>query len=92
MTAVINFIFNADQFIEATAAATGGVVATVALYPLEIIKNLMQSSTASGAPLKGFLETGQDIFKSGGWAALYRGCDASSFQSIVEKGKILTNC
>jgi hypothetical protein len=86
MSAILNFVFNADQFVEATAAASGGVVATVVLYPLEIVKNLMQSATASGGAPKGFMETTQEIFKSGGWAALYRGCDASSFQSVVEKG------
>lgn len=73
-------IFNVDQSVEALSAAAGGVVATILLYPLEIIKNLMNSTSAEEGS-KGFMQVVSEINKSGVVAAFYRGCTASSIQS-----------
>jgi hypothetical protein len=53
---------------------------------LEIVKNIMNSTTAEEGS-KGFFDTIREIHANGGAAAFYRGCTASSLQSVVEKGE-----
>ena len=80
-----------DSFAEAAAAGLGGVVSASALYPLEIIKNSMQSKVKGSS--KAFEEeaqvtvssTAEAIYKSDGAAGFFRGIHLSATGSCVEK-------
>ena len=70
-----------DDLANAISAAIGGVVSTFVLYPIEIVKNNLQTSTGDAS----FIETAQSISKTSGFSGFYAGIRGSCSSAALEK-------
>lgn len=78
-----------EELLQASSAAIGGVVATVCLFPIETVKTRLQSQDPSIEPVGGANDGAigalKNIYKEGGFAALFSGILPASIQSAIEK-------
>jgi hypothetical protein len=75
-----------EEFLQASSAAIGGVVATVCLFPIETVKTRLQSLEGGGVANDGATGVLKRIYQEGGVAALFSGILPASLQSAIEKG------
>jgi adenine nucleotide transporter 17 len=76
-----------ESLLQAASAATGGMAATVLLFPLETIKTRLQAerSRCAASHPPGTLETGSRIVAEGGVIALFSGVLPATIQAALEK-------
>ena len=71
---------------EAVSASSGGIAATVSLFPLDTIKTRMQARKASGSSDGGGVaDTVLGIMEDGGPMAFFAGVTPGAVQSAIEK-------
>ena len=75
-----------EAFVQAMSAGSGGVAATVSLFPLDTIKTRMQARKANAdANGGGVGETVVGIMEDGGPMAFFAGVRPGAVQSAIEK-------
>lgn len=66
-----------------TAGGIGGAAFWVAVYPMDVIKSRIQTQSAFAADrYRGVLDCGARLYRSGGWASLWRGFGPCFARSI----------
>lgn len=75
------------------SGANAGVGYTVILFPADSIKSTVQTAellSPKGTPVKGFLQTGLDMYRSKGLAGLYSGCGVTTVKSACSSALIFS--
>jgi hypothetical protein len=72
-----------DDFAAALSAAVGGIASTLALYPLEIVKNNLQVGGGGSRP--SFLAVSRRIHRTGGLPAFFTGVHGACSSAALEK-------
>ncbi|KAI8865763.1 mitochondrial ornithine carrier protein, partial [Ramicandelaber brevisporus] len=72
-----------------TAGACAGMVFNLLFYPADVIKSRMQvfADSANGRKV-GFVQTGLDVWRSGGFKTVYRGCGITVARSAPANAAI----
>lgn len=75
-----------EALVQAASAAIGGVVSTVVLFPLDVIKTKMQAQrTSEEGSSPNSMDTFWSLWRSGGVPALFSGVVPGAVQSGIEK-------
>jgi len=65
--------------------AAGGCAGTsywLSCYPIDVIKNRMQTAPIGNSPYKGFMHCAQTIYQKEGWRAFFKGFTPCLIRSL----------
>jgi hypothetical protein len=71
-------------FVEASSASIGGILTTITLLPIDIVKVRMQSQSASSRK-QGISQTAEAIYLNGGISSFFSGSTPAGVRSGIEK-------